>query len=599
MKKYFIFAALVTAGMLTSCSSSDDIAVNDSPVPTIEDVNDRVPIVVGLSTTATTETRGTGTVGSTDAAGAPAHAWNSQKINVFMFNKGTLDLAMDNDPDNPTQTAPIYDNTVMTAPNGTDPDGTGPLTESYGLATELVGANPTQDAAGDETHIRHRYYPMGAAKFDFWGYHADDAATGTAAAPYNISANAITVPFKIDGSQDLMTAKAEPTISYANLDASLKGTGNKWPAESDFNAALYSNSTARQNVHPNLKFQHLLTRFHFQIRGGNAQSAGWEDNTTPPTAGDTYSGVFVKSVQIESKTTGELVAAYIDETPYKTLAALDLEKLTESWDESELLTLKGTERYAADVPAVAQVLYEAGDLATANAGKTDAVITATNKSIADIVADNADMTAAQATAVNTLLALTGTDVYAEHGTLTTAHATAYAAAKGYVFEGDVRTPAQPAKRKGDLKPLYDFDITTADLTITTATDDHWSKIVRPTSSSNTNYTAQYTDFGSALMVKPGEASYRIKIVLGQYLLDREEINPANPAAPADTYIIKEFTLDSDNHDISELTPPSSATKFEAGNSYNVRITVYGAEEIKIYTTLTKWHEADPVDIDMD
>lgn len=95
--------------------------------------------------------------------------------------------------------------------------------------------------------------------------------------------NVCYVPFTIDGSQDLMTAKAALTDEdKTKLDAA------------DYNKA-YSSYTARKNVQPNMKFEHLLTRLVFNIKGqGDAKPEE----------------VYVRSIKVKSQSTGKLVFAY-------------------------------------------------------------------------------------------------------------------------------------------------------------------------------------------------------------------------------------------------------------------------------------------------
>ena len=84
MKKYFIFAAVAAAGLLTSCSSSDDIASND--VGAIENPDARQAIRLNIGNVVDMSVRGTGTVGG---VGTGTNVWSGQSINVFMFTKGT------------------------------------------------------------------------------------------------------------------------------------------------------------------------------------------------------------------------------------------------------------------------------------------------------------------------------------------------------------------------------------------------------------------------------------------------------------------------------------------------------------------------------
>lgn len=274
MKKYFLFAAV--AGMLASCSSESLTGSDPNIEPTQED---RVPIEINVASAQTkATTRGSGTVGGTTAG---TNAWNGQKVNVFMFNQNSLNLA----EDNPGAGDYIYNNTALTTPS----DGS-----ASGLAYEYLTAST----------IKHRYYPQGR-NFDFWGYYKDDAAGAAPDATNPVASELVggdtevRVPFTINGTQDLMTAKAVPTAAEITA-LGTRGT--------DF----YSAYAARKNVQPNLTFKHLLTRLTFTVQGGNATACGWKKTGTwsGPAVGDHYNGVFVKSISIKSQNSGYIVAAY-------------------------------------------------------------------------------------------------------------------------------------------------------------------------------------------------------------------------------------------------------------------------------------------------
>ena len=112
MKKYFIFAAIAAAGLLTSCSSSDDIT-EATGTPSVN--SDETPIVLNVSQRASAEVnRGTGTVGGILDAD---NLWDGEHVNVYMFNKGTFTVTQDG------QGHDLFNNTEMRAPqNPADAD---------------------------------------------------------------------------------------------------------------------------------------------------------------------------------------------------------------------------------------------------------------------------------------------------------------------------------------------------------------------------------------------------------------------------------------------------------------------------------------------
>lgn len=284
MKKYFMFAAVVTAGMLASCSSESLTGSDPKIEPTQEE---RVPIEIAVATPqATTSsglTRGVGTVGDDPATSALDNIWQGEKVNVYMFEKGSLTLATDG-------TTALYDNVELTTPKP-GVAGIAAAGVASGVANEL-------NAAGDR--VIYKYYPV-SGNYDFWGYYRDDAVGG---AP-TIGTSEVTVPFTIDGSQDLMVAKAEPSAAeIALLDAAR-------------NTDFYSAYAARKTVQPNMTFKHLLTRLTFSVVGGNNNAIGFKESAPGagdwalPAAGQTYEGVFIRSIKVRSLKSGNIIAAWI------------------------------------------------------------------------------------------------------------------------------------------------------------------------------------------------------------------------------------------------------------------------------------------------
>ena len=287
-----MFVAVAAAGMLASCSSD---SLTAGPDPKIEPTQEeRVPIEINVASVQTkASTRGSGAVG--DLVGDANNVWKGQKINAFMFDKGKLTIPTDEEGD-------IYNNTELTTPTGV----------KSGIAQQYL----------TPTTVKHKYYPQ-RGNFDFWGYYADDANAAAVAADAGNAVDAsdpidseiedgdedVIVPFIINGTQDLMVAKAVPV---GTDKTAIEG----WDAEDQ--DRFYSAFAARKNVQPELTFKHLLTLLKFKIKGGTPSSCGWSWNSTAlpaatwegPTVGEKFTGVFVKSIKIKSQSTGYIVAAY-------------------------------------------------------------------------------------------------------------------------------------------------------------------------------------------------------------------------------------------------------------------------------------------------
>lgn len=272
MKKLFLMGAVASLGLLASCSSDDDLSTGGNSKDGLQQIK------IGMGVQANVATRGTGTVG---AVGEKDNTWAKQTVNVYMLNKGTLDLAM-------FGTDPIYENTVLTTP----------ADNASGIATELVGGV-----------AQYKYYPTTKTAFDFWGYRLDDAdvtaagdqdGSATAAAiksgkfvPYT-SEDSLLIGFQIDGTQDIMAGKAVPTEEEMN----------KCGGEEN----IYSAFAARRDVQPNIKFEHLLSRLNFQVLAGAESTT--DDNT----------GVKVTGITVKSKATGKLVIAYKGEAAFENVS---------------------------------------------------------------------------------------------------------------------------------------------------------------------------------------------------------------------------------------------------------------------------------------
>lgn len=300
MKKMFFFA-LAAAGMLTACSNDDTLGGNGD-----QNVSEQ-QIRLGVASSKV-QTRGTGTVGGmTDAE----NVWAGQTLWVYMLQKGSMDLAYYKAPAVGTTAAAeteVFNNKKFNAPNAAD-------NTKSGLATTADGTIA--------------YYPV-SGNYDFWGYRVDDAVAGDPVvklvndAGDEVAADQATkrvVDIKIDGSQDIMAGKAAPSTDEV---AKLGNYADKF----------YSAYAARKGVQPNITFNHLLTRFTFEVRAGSKATAGL------PAGGNT-DAVKVTGVSVDSKTTGTLTVAYTGETK----AAADL--LTFTGDASAL-TLKQRDAALAD-----------------------------------------------------------------------------------------------------------------------------------------------------------------------------------------------------------------------------------------------------------
>ena len=312
------FFALAAAGMLTACSNEDTLGGNGE-----QNVSEQ-QIRLGVASSKV-QTRGTGTVGGMTEA---ENVWAGQTLWVYMLQKGSMDLAyyktptdLGNEQNPPEGTeegtvwgAAVFNNKEFKAPKPALKDGS---TTEY-----EKGVNSGIATTADQSIA---YYPV-SGNYDFWGYRVDDAVTlaGDPAVPtvklLDAEGQVLTdkevakavkrvVDVKIDGSQDIMVGKATPSADE------LDNLGN-------YKENVYSAYAARKGVQPNITFNHLLTRFTFEVRAGSPAAAGLGE-------GVHTEAVRVKGVSVGSKLEGHLTVAYTDAAKDEPLLTFEDNKPTD------------------------------------------------------------------------------------------------------------------------------------------------------------------------------------------------------------------------------------------------------------------------------
>ena len=305
MKKSFIFATMAAAVLFAGCSSSDDLASNPGEVG-IPTEAENVAIEIGVGSPTSTM-RGTGAVGGVSeydentgfGAAVTATYWAGQKINVYMLNKGTMDIAQFVKADQTTED--IYNNAVLTTPtyDGDDASDAGSHATATGVAKYI------DEAAGTYQGLPFiKYYPP-TGQFDFWGYRIDDAVKDGDPV---VGENDIKVTFTVDGTQDVLAAQTIET--FANLSdarqTAIQGGEATFDATTEA-GTRYSASAARKGIQPELLFKHMMTRLTFQAKAGTpsiAADVADEDNPVPAANPVYVTGISVRPV----KTVGATIA---------------------------------------------------------------------------------------------------------------------------------------------------------------------------------------------------------------------------------------------------------------------------------------------------
>ena len=264
MKKKFFASALVM-GLLSACSNDDAVPSGAGSGSTD---NGLMPIELNMKTPVSIVTRGMGTVGGMvdDAAN---NIWRGETLYFNMYmkkNKDGKDVLE-----------------VSTWPNVNE---SGVRKDVANFDNEPIRITSAKDAE-DPTVAKvqwpdSKYYAPDASRHDFFAYRIDDATVDLDAQNRPVISNEVgasgeillqkSVNFEIDGSQDLMVGQADP---QASPDA-------------------YSAKSARAGLIPQIKMEHLLTRFTFEVKAGDESADGLE----------------VKKIAVVSKSKGRMIVAW-------------------------------------------------------------------------------------------------------------------------------------------------------------------------------------------------------------------------------------------------------------------------------------------------
>lgn len=321
MKKYFIFAAVAAAGLLTSCSSSDDVAANEGQLPESPDGRPAIQIGVG-SAKAEASTRGTGSVGGmndyVDASTVDPNIWRGERVHVLMYEikeDATLGLlpTFNFTKENNSTTTNLYDDQSILVT---------PLIEEN-LADGIAKEPTDPNAIGNGETYKVKYYPI-SGQSDFWGYYLGGYGTGSdaPAGSGTITPYTYTAPTAPATSPTLAAAQSTDDADVMATDFTIDGTHDLMVGQAPiadngtYTKFRYSAKAARQNIQPNIAFKHLLSRLKFKAVAGNAKA----------------NGVRVSAIKVRSKDTGKMIVAY----KYKDDQGADVAEPTRiAWDATQ------------------------------------------------------------------------------------------------------------------------------------------------------------------------------------------------------------------------------------------------------------------------
>lgn len=605
-KSLFIVALAATA--LTGCRKDDSFVNNTNN----EQEGELIALHLGSPVSVTT--RSTGAVG--DLTESAANIWNGQELNVFMLETGYIIPA--------TETYTIESTDKYQGVTESDPATTANLfwnTKVYA---------PTEGTSGLATYgpnYQKKYYPT-VGTFDFFAYHDDDAAEKfdanvTLTVPEtetdeetgkNITTGDIKVGVLIDGSQDLMVAKAALTEEQK---ASEKFAGKEQEErDGEMTNTYYSAYAARRGVQPNFKFEHLLSRFVFTVTPGKESAAG--------DTGVIINKIYIKDVKNEAQmivaSTNDIYTydesgkfnadAFLDwakvseeeGAAYKT-SNMCLQQRNEEGSIEELDTVKlnwikavgteGQEDYVAAhglkekigesllLPAGVEqyelvIEYsERPNLDAANNGEYAAAYAEAKKEAFDKAYAEAYAAAEEAAKTEAMAAAMAEDFNeAKQAAYDAAKLAAYNAAKAAGQVGATETVAdwtwpEEASWKWMKDETTEYTIDNWTWTLEASWDEYWT------------WTA-----GENWVWKDGETT----ITVENWVWDGE----AAWKAGFEAYQNRVY-----KNTVTAKLALGTGLKFEAGMQYNVNFTVYSLEEITLTMQLTGWENGGDLNFDND
>lgn len=294
MKKTVLF--LSGLALLASCSSDEPAVLNAPEVAAIEPLTtepiygEKVKLSMG-SIVKVTPTKGTGTVGSTNAAD---NKWQYEDIYVLMTTTGK-DVNGELLPEMVPGSYSLSPDEPMLDTEKPNVWGYVNVKEAGQQFNGSFFSRPTTDATTSPlSHFTSvspytensqlRYYPPKAV-CQFYGYYLDDAAknidtNGHPAISYNDEKDAVKAEFQIDGSQDIMVGMAKNY--YGNYP-------------------FFCAATSRKGHHPTITMKHVTSRLTFEIIPGTDDDAATAERK-----------FYIESIGVNSVNEGVLYVAKKD-----------------------------------------------------------------------------------------------------------------------------------------------------------------------------------------------------------------------------------------------------------------------------------------------
>ena len=541
MKKSYLALGLVAAVAMSSCSNDEPLVNPNQQNP----AKDLVPVELGLTSASAdvnVGTRGTGTVGGMDVA---SNKWQYEDIYVLMTSTDTTSLEAE-------------DFTVdgVKQPEGwgfTSVKGHGPFLKQQFNGT--FWTRPESESSSVRgTNLNYfidknewwndapisKYYPM-YGESEFFAYHVDDAYDKSNEAAYRHMDLYVT-----DNAGNSQTgAHKYPIITKENNQMSIQymidGTQDLMFGHDDNGGEGYSAKTARAGKVPSITMQHLLTRLTFNVIKG-AESTNM---------------VRLNGIRVKSKNQGKMFVAYAPAPESKPENILvwneEAEDATFSLMQyKSTVKVEGTNCVDADGYEIEVEAYFPTTIADPETGEETTSEELVKCPLLYMETSN------------------GMDFRFTHDgkfyPLSSPNLKEGSAAEA--MEKVVRETPPAASLANGKSTLVDFE---------------------PIALSTIANVGDNLNVGEAMFIKPGVTELAMELDLTMTVRNQNEVFDGVEDPYTSTQLEEELDLP------LTIKTPANMT-FEAGKSYQINITVYGLEKVKIYVVPEAWENGGEVNI---
>lgn len=251
MNKYLYILGIAGAALFSACSNSDDLSIEGSPAvdKAKESVliyeagqNSEVPITLGIG-----QSRGITRAPLESNEGGVFSTEDGKSLGVFCLATGFQSSYEDNPP---------------ITNSWSDNDYTGLIVRMKNVATTVTGGNISFD--------HEYYYPQGNwMKYNFYAYYPRQEETVTIdeeeKKAIQISSNQVLARFyDIDGSQDIIWGKADPSDAGAPSDSALYSAEYfRWRKDH------IEEGKTIADYYPQFSFKHKMVQFRFFVRAAD------------------------------------------------------------------------------------------------------------------------------------------------------------------------------------------------------------------------------------------------------------------------------------------------------------------------------------------